>query len=159
MAELAPRHDKLRVVLFGQGPDEAALKEKCTALGLDSRVQFAGFRHDLDEYLGAFDVLVHPALAEGLGVITLKAQAAGVPVVASAVGGLPEAVADNKSGRLVPPSDVAALVAALEAVLGDSALRRRYAVAAKQRMRAAFSIDTMLDAHIDLYRTVLNGVE
>ena len=158
VAELEPRHRNLRVVLFGQGADEAALKAKCAALGLETRVQFAGFRHDLDDYLGAFDVLVHPALAEGLGVITLKAQAAGVPVVASAVGGLPEAVGDNESGRLVPPGDVAALVTALDGVLGDSALRRRYAVAAKQRMRASFSIDTMLDAHIDLYNTVLNGV-
>lgn len=159
LATVTQAHPELRAVLFGRGPDEAELKAHCSRLGLDGVVQFAGFRSDLDEYLGAFDALVHPALAEGLGVITLKAQAAGVPVIASAVGGLTEAVADGESGLLVTPGEVAALAAAIAPLLDDSALRARYASAGRQRMRESFSIDAMVDAHLKLYEAVLDGRE
>ena len=156
VARLRADHPTIRIVLFGQGPEEAALRTQSAELNLEDTVHFAGFRDDLDDYLGAFDLLVHPALAEGLGVITLKAQAAGVPVVASAAGGLIEAVHDGETGTLVPPGDVAALTDALRTLLDDSELRARYAKAAPLHMQTSFSIDAMVEAHLRVYRAVLN---
>lgn len=155
-ARLRTDHPAMRIVLFGQGPEGAALRTLAAELNLEDIAYFAGFRDDLDDFLGAFDLLVHPALAEGLGVITLKAQAAGVPVVAAAAGGLTEAVSDSETGTLVAPGDVSALTHALHVLLDDSELRARYATAAPLHMQASFSIDAMVEAHLRLYATVLD---
>ena len=156
VARLTAQRPGLRVVLFGQGAEEAALKARCQALGLSDVVRFAGFRADLDRYLGAFDVLAHPALAEGLGVITLKAQAAGVPVVAFAAGGLPEAVVHEQTGLLVPPADTVRLAEALALLSDDRDLRDRYARAAREHAEASFSVDAMVTGHLRLYEAILN---
>ncbi|MGV2481583.1 UNVERIFIED_CONTAM: glycosyltransferase, partial [Salmonella enterica subsp. enterica serovar Weltevreden] len=84
----------------------------------------AGFRKDLPRWLGCLDLLVHPALMEGLGVSLLQASAAGVPIIASRAGGMPEAVRDGVNGLLVPPGDVAPLRLALQEMLADPAERR-----------------------------------
>lgn len=154
MARLAPRYPALRLILFGRGPLEQDLRAQCEKLGLDRVVRFAGFRDDLDRYLGCADLLLHPSLREGLGVITLKAAAAGVPVIGFEAGGVPEAVRDGQTGLLVPPGDVAALTEAAAALLDDDARRRQFAETARQRMREEFSIQTMVAAHLTLYRSV-----
>ena len=156
VAALAGERPDLRVFLFGQGPDEAKLRSCAAKLGLQDVVHFAGFRADLDDYLGVFDVIAHPALAEGLGVIALKAAAAGVPVVAARAGGLPEVVVHEQTGLLVPPADPAALADALALLLDDSTRRERYARAAREHARREFSIDAMIDAHVKLYEAVLD---
>ena len=156
VAKLQPSYPGLRIVLFGRGRDEARLLDMRDKLGLESSVQFAGFRDDLDEYLGAFDLLVHPALTEGLGVIALKAQAAGVPVVASDAGGLAEVVVHGKTGFLVPPSDPGLLAGAMATLLDDSTLRDRYSKAAREHARANFAIEPMVNAHLRLYESILN---
>jgi glycosyltransferase involved in cell wall biosynthesis len=153
---LKPRYPRLRVLLFGQGREERVLRRRAAALDVEDIVQFAGFRDDLDEFLGGFDLLVHTALAEGLGVIALKAQAAGVPVIAFAAGGLPEVVADEVTGRLVPPGDTAALSDAMAGLLDDSARRDRYAKAARERASREFGTQAMIDAHIRLYESVID---
>ena len=119
-------------------------------------MRFAGFRDDLDELIGGVDILAHPALAEGLGVVTLKASAAGVPVVGFEAGGLPEAVIDGETGLLVPAEDTAALTDALDRLLADDALRQQLGAAGRKRMQNEFSIDTMTAKHIALYESVLN---
>jgi len=157
MARLAPRFPRLRLILFGRGPLQQDLVAQTDKLGLAGRVRFAGFREDLDRFLGCADLLVHPALREGLGVITLKAAAAGVPVVAFSAGGLPEAVADGTSGVLVPPGDVTALSEAIAALLDDDGRRRQFADSARQRMQSGFSLAAMTDAHLALYRSIAAG--
>lgn len=157
VAALRSRFPAVRVVLFGQGRDEAMLRARSNELGIDDIVHFAGFDDDLDSYLGAFDLLVHPALAEGLGVIALKAQAAGLPVVAFDAGGLGEVVVDGETGRLVPPRDVGALSAALADLLDDIALRERYSTAAREHAATHFSVSKMVEEHIRLYQSLLNG--
>lgn len=156
MGELLPRYPRLRLILFGRGPLEAELRSLAADAGLDHAVQFAGFREDLDDYLSCADLLVHPALAEGLGVAALKAAAAGVPVVAFAAGGLREAVVHDETGLLLPPGDVAALAAGIAALLDDSERRRQLGQNGRARMHKEFSIETMVASHIDLYRSILN---
>jgi glycosyltransferase involved in cell wall biosynthesis len=155
-AELLPRYPDLRVLLFGRGPLEAELRQLATNLGLGGVVQFAGFREDLDDYLGCADLLVHPALEEGLGVAALKAAAAGVPVIAFAAGGLREAVVHEQTGLLVPPRDVPALAAGIAALLDDDARRRQFGANGRTRMQREFSVDKMVEQHLDLYRSILN---
>ena len=147
---------QLRVLLFGKGPLEAELRRLSADLSLDACVQFVGFRDDLDDYLGTFDLLVHTALAEGLGVITLKAAAAGLPVVAFAAGGVKEAVADGESGVLVAPGDSQALASALGALLHDNERREAYARNSR-RHAEQFSIAAMVAAHLRLYRDIVSG--
>ena len=156
VAEMVHTHPPFRVIIFGEGSLDSALREQAQSLGLGGVVQFAGFRDDLDKYVGCFDLFVHPATAEGLGVATLKAQAAGVPVVGFAAGGMSEAVEHQKTGVLVPTEDVAALTDAIATLFDDDALRERLGAAGRERMQREFSIDVMADKHVALYESVLN---
>ena len=157
MAELHRDRPDLCLVIFGDGYLGSQLQEQAAALELGDAVKFAGFREDLDNFVGCFDIFVHPALAEGLGVATLKAAAAGVPVVAFSAGGLVEAVADGVTGLLVPPEDAAALRDAIGRLVDDDQLRQRMGAAGRERMKKDFSIDTMARKHVDVYESVING--
>lgn len=157
VAQLKANYPQLKVIIFGQGPLETELRAQTAKLGLSGLVQFAGFRRDLDDYLACLDLLVHPALAEGLGVAVLKAAAAGVPVVGFAAGGLPEAVADGETGLLVPPKDVEALRGAIARLIESPALRRELGEAGRIRMQNDFSIEAMVDDHVQLYESILSG--
>jgi glycosyltransferase involved in cell wall biosynthesis len=156
VAGLRASHPNLRLVIFGKGYLGNQLRAQAASLGLEGVVQFAGFREDLDSYVGCFDLFAHPALAEGLGVVTLKAAAAGVPVVGFAAGGVPEAVVHEKTGLLVPAEDVAALQAAIARLADDPELRKQFAAAGQSRMRDEFSIDVMADEHVELYEAILS---
>jgi glycosyltransferase involved in cell wall biosynthesis len=157
VADLRHRYPQLRVVIFGEGYLNNQLRAQTASLGLGDIVQFAGFRDDLDDFMSCMDIFAHPALAEGLGVATLKAAAAAVPVVGFAAGGLPEAVIDGETGLLVPPEDTDALSRALAALIDDPARRTALGAAGQVRMQNEFSIATMADKHINLYETILNG--
>ena len=143
--------------MFGEGYRNNQLRAQTASLGLGDTVRLAGLRDDLDDLMGCFDIFAHPALAEGLGVATLKAAAAGVPVVGFAAGGIPEAVIDGETGILVQAEDVAALQDAIATLIDDAGLRQEMGSAGQQRMQNEFSIDTMADKHVALYESVLNG--
>jgi glycosyltransferase involved in cell wall biosynthesis len=148
-------HPFIKVVFFGTGDNDANLRALSRKLGLSATVRFAGFRHDLDEYLAAFDVLVHPAEREGLGVAMLKGAAAGLPVVAFDIAGATEAVAHGKTGVLIPPGDMAGLQNAIELMIEEPQLRADLGDAGRQRMRDDFSVETMVESHIELYEQIL----
>ncbi len=156
VARLRKKHTAFRVIIFGEGPLETELREQALTLGLGDHVQFAGFHDNLDALFGCFDLFVHPALAEGLGVVTLKAAAAGVPVIGFRAGGLGEAIAHEQTGLLVSPEDVDGLTAAIEVLLTDADARARFGKAGRARMRAEFSVDTMADRHVALYESILH---
>ncbi|WP_295389974.1 glycosyltransferase [uncultured Thiodictyon sp.] len=149
---LAAAHPGLRVFFFGQGPKAADLAREAHALGLAGQVTLAGFRDDLADILPCLDVLVHPALMEGLGVSLLQAASAGVPILASRVGGIPEAVRDGENGVLVPPGDSDALGAALGALLADPARRRALGAGGRALMVCEFSIDAMVEGNLAVYQ-------
>jgi glycosyltransferase involved in cell wall biosynthesis len=144
---------RVRVICFGQGPLRESLEREAADLG--ESVRFAGFRTDLGRWLGALDLLVHPALMEGLGVSLLQASAAGVPIIASCAGGMPEAVADEESGLLVAPGDAAALAAALKRLIDDPDLRRRLGAQGRARIEREFSVETMVRGNLAVYRELL----
>ena len=157
VAELKDRYSQLKLVIFGQGYLGNQLRAQATSLGLGDVVQFAGFRDDLDSFVSCFDLFVHPALAEGLGVAALKASAASVPVVGFSAGGLDEAVEHEKTGLLIAPEDADALAAAIGRFIDDPELGRTFGEAGRRKMQNEFSIATMADKHVALYESVLNG--
>jgi len=145
----------LRVVFFGRGPMKEKLRQMVTAAGLDGVVQFAGFRDDLVEILACLDLLVHPATMEGLGVSLLQTASAGVPIVASRAGGIPEAVRDGENGILVPPGDVGALGEAVGSLLADPERRRALGGRGRALMAREFSVGAMVDGNLAVYRELL----
>jgi len=147
-----------RLILFGQGAEEARLLDQVRQAGLSESVRFAGFRADIRSFLGHADLLVHPALREGLGICLLEAQAAGLPVVATRAGGIPEAVAEGVSGVLVPPQDSPALAAAITAVLSDPDERARLGAGGRAHVAQDFSVPSMVSGNLKVYEALLSQV-
>ncbi len=145
----------LRVLFFGQGPEAANLERRIAQAGLGNQVTLCGFRDDLPELLAGLDLLVHPATREGLGVSLLQASSAGVPIIASRAGGIPEAVREGVNGLLVPPGDVAALGQAIARLLRDPDLARRLGRGGRILMSAEFSIQAMVEGNLAVYRELL----
>jgi len=155
VSELLLTHPRFRLVVFGEGFLNNQLRAQAARLGLGDIVQFAGYRDDLDSFIGCFDLFVHPASAEGLGVAALKAASAGVPVVGCEAGGMNESVRHGETGLLVPPEDADALHDAIATLIDDDEMRTRMAAAGRERMQNEFSIDTMADKHVELYEEML----
>ena len=126
-------------VLFGDGGMRRALASQVEAQGLGGRFVFAGFRRDFDHYLPHLDLLVLPSFTEGLPNVVLEAFAAGVPMVATAVGGTPEIIQDAENGYLVPPGNARPLAARILDLLSDDAARRAMGASGRERVRHHFS--------------------
>lgn len=150
---LATRPDAVAWIV-GDGPLAAPVEQAVAAAGLAGRVAFLGLRKDVPDILSASDVVVHSSLREGLPRIVLEALAVGAPVVATAVGGVPDVLADGVNGLLVPPEDPAALAGAVLATLADPAATARR-VRAGQAAVHPFSARRMLDEQHALYRRLL----
>src|SRR5262249_11379049 len=113
--------------------------------------EFTGERDDVPDLLAGFDVFAFPSLYEGLCLAVIEAQAAGVPVVATPVGGIRETVVDGDTGGLVPPQDARALPAAVCALLGDPELAGRLGAEARRGVRGRFSVERMVERTRALY--------
>jgi glycosyltransferase involved in cell wall biosynthesis len=150
-AEVARACPDARLLLFGRGPLANKVRDDIFAAELQRSVLMPGFRPDLRAFLGRLDLLVHPAIAEGLGLAVMEAQAAGVPVVAFEAGGLPEIVAAGRSGRLVPAADASALAAAVIELLQHPDQRQSLGEAARQWAAAEFGVARMVEAYLTLY--------
>ena len=118
-------------------------------------MHFLGFRLDARAIVGSLDVLVVPSLSEGTPLVTLEAMAAGVPVVASAVGGIPEQIRHESEGLLVPPGNALALSEAILRLLHHPTLMQRLGQAGQQRAAAQFRLETMVQQTEDIYRATL----
>jgi glycosyltransferase involved in cell wall biosynthesis len=144
-----------RFVLLGRGPLLDAVSRRVRREGLEDTVHLPGFREDLPDLLPCMDLLVHPATREGLGVILLQAGAAGLPVVAAAVGGIPEVVVDGETGRLIPPGDPEALARAVTELLSDPAGLQEMGASARVRVYREFSVAGMVEGNLKVYRELL----
>jgi glycosyltransferase involved in cell wall biosynthesis len=149
------RMPEARLAVVGSGPEEAALRERARPLDDEPRFRFLAFEPPAARHLRAIDVFVLASLREGLPIGLLEAMACGVPQVATAVGGTPEAVTGD-TGVLVPPSDPAAVAEATVTLLRDPELRRRMAEASRLRHAEAFTVERMVGETDALYREVLS---
>jgi len=143
------------LLLVGDGDLKPELVSQARSLELAQTVTFAGHRTDIPEILSAVDLLVLPSLWEGLPNALLEAMAAGLPVVATAVGGTPEVVVDGVTGFLVPPRDPQALADAILRLLRNPELRQRMGEAGRARVAAHFSIEQMVHKTEALYEQLL----
>jgi glycosyltransferase involved in cell wall biosynthesis len=144
--------------IVGDGPQRLELEADVAQLGLAGAVRLLGERADVPQLLAAADVFVLSSASEGLPLSIEEAMAAGLPVVASAVGGVPEIVVDGETGFLVPPGDSERLAEALRLLLADPGLRRRMGAAARARAETLFDLTAFRRAHVDLYRAELARV-
>lgn len=154
---LLARFPELRLVLFGQGPLEGELRASIGRLGLEKSVQLAGFRNDLPRILPCLDLVVHPALMEGLGVSLLQAAACGVPMVAARAGGIPEIVRHGENGYLVEPGNGRQLEEAVTTLLADPGLAASFGASGRRIVREEFSIDGMVNGNVSIYEELLKG--
>ena len=153
-AAIIKKQDKVFFCAVGKGSLEEAMAGLACDLGLKDRFLFAGFRPDVGPFLKSFDIFVLASYLEGLGTSILDAQALGLPVVACRTGGVPEIVADEVNGLLVPPKDPEALMTAILDLVQHPDKRQRFGEKAKETVRE-FSIDKTVEKNIALYRTLV----
>jgi glycogen synthase len=147
-----------RVLLVGDGPERPALEREVGRLSLGDRMHFLGFMpHDaVPAVLTHADLLALPSLYEELGTVLLEAMWAGLPIVASRTGGIPEVITDGINGLLVPPGDPRALAEAIDRVLGDPDLARRLTEAASQRAKE-YDWEVLAERVLKVYRGLTAG--
>lgn len=157
MARLSrmPDAPPVHLVIVGDGPERARLTERIQALGLEARVTLIGQRDDAEALLRRFDVYVCASIAEGIALTVLEAMATGLPVIATAVGGNPELVADGETGVLVTPRAPDTLAAALACLLADPERARAMGQAGRRRVEAEFSVASMVAGYCALYDDLL----
>ena len=143
-----------RFVIAGEGELRRALEARVREGGLAGRVVFAGFRDDVDRLLPAFDVFCLSSHLEGLGTSLLDAMTFGRPVVATAAGGIPEAVEDGVTGRVVPVRDPRRSPRRFSELLRDPARRRAMGEAGRRRFDERFTADRMVDETLRVYGSV-----
>ncbi len=156
---LADCPDLIHLVLIG---DEAtpwgkAMRARAAAVGVADRVHFLGFRDAAPQWMRELDLVLAPSRREALSLTLAEAAAVGLPVIAARVGGIPEVVADGETGLLVPAEDVAGLAAAMVRLAADPGLRGRLGAQSRVRYLSQFSLETMVDATVAVYRQVLTS--
>jgi L-malate glycosyltransferase len=151
------RQPDTRFIIAGEGELRSSLEHQIKSHHLEKHVILAGFRPDVLSVHKAFEVFVMSSVTEGLGTSLLDAMACGKPVVATNVGGIPEVVADQETGFLVPPRDRLAMAAAIVRLLEDRALRQRMGSAGLARVREKFGAERMVAETVRVYERLLQG--
>lgn len=151
-AEVGRSHPA-ELIIIGDGPDRARLERAAAESGIGAHVHFLGFRSDARAWLGACDVYVNSSVSEGVSLTILEAMAAGLPIIATRVGGTPE-ILDTTCGILVPARAPQALAAALLQLAGDPQRRAQLGCAARWRVEERFTLDRMIEQYSDVYRAV-----
>jgi glycosyltransferase involved in cell wall biosynthesis len=155
LPEVISQFPNTQVLLFGKGPEEEDLKKQINKHNLNDYVHITGFRDDLHRILPNLYAVVHPADMEGLGVSLLQAAAAGVPLIGTNAGGIPEIVRNEQNGILIDPGNVEQLKVALLRLLEDNSQARAWGKAGQNIVNAEFSIDAMVEGNLKVYRSLL----
>ena len=156
-AQVVRQQPDTRFVVAGEGELRESLEHQIRHHHLEKHVILAGFRPDVLSLHKAFDLFVMSSVTEGLGTSLLDAMACGKPIVASAVGGIPEVVVDGETGFLVPPRDTAAMASAIVRLLEDPALRQRMGAAGLARVRQHFVAEVMVRKTLEAYQQLLTS--
>jgi L-malate glycosyltransferase len=155
VATLAPRWPRLHLVVVGRGVERDNLVRLARDLGLSQCVHFVGLQPQKPNLHALFEVSVLPSRSEGFPNVVLEAMAAATPVVATAVGGTPDAVIDGETGLLVPPGDTEALAKAIESLLADPARRTSMGSAGRERAGRLFQASSVVPKLEDLYESLV----
>jgi glycosyltransferase involved in cell wall biosynthesis len=142
MARFRERYS-VHALIVGGGRKIDEMRQSAESLGLAGTVHFLGPRHDVPDLLRSMDIFVLPSYSEGVSLALLEAMAAGLPVIATAVGGLPEVVTEGENGLLIPPRDAPALAGALERLIADPAFAQHLGANARTHVREHFSLDRL----------------
>lgn len=143
---------KVKYIIIGEGPEEKLIKDLAVQLNVYSDIIFLGWRKEFLELLSTFDILVMPSIDyESVPYVILDAMALGKPVIATSVGGLPEAVIDGITGKIVPPQNDDALANAIVILLKDPEKRKEMGIAGRTRIRQFFAINKMLGEIQSIY--------
>ena len=155
VAELGSGYEDVHLLLVGDGAERPSLEELTRSLGLTSRIHFAGFQQAPQRYYAAMDAFASSSRIEGLPLAVLESWAAGLPVVSTAVGGVPKLVKHGETGLLVPFDDVPALRDALRTVLSDPAKARSMAEAGQRLVREQYSLERMATEYERHYESLV----
>lgn len=151
-----PGASRATAVVIGDGSERSRLEALAAQLGLGTRVRFAGGIEGGARLLPAFDAFVLSSRSEGTPIVLFEAMAAGVPVVASSVGGIPDVVGDG-AAVLVPPENPAALAEGIRVVLETPGIAAAMVQRAQRRLETGFSTPTWLERHEELYRALITS--
>lgn len=154
LVQAASQIPDARFVLFGEGTERPRLEQMLVELGLATRFQMPGFTREFDRFVPWADIFVLPSHTEGLPNVALEASSARVPVVATAVGGTPEVVANETTGFLVPPARPDLLAVKIRELLTDAECRKRMGEAGHQRMQEQFTFASQADAYVRLLQSL-----
>ena len=154
--KLSDKFPDARFVLVGDGVMHGQLEETVASAGKEGVIRFAGYVHEMADVAGAIDIAVNCSATEGIPRTLLEAGAAGVPAVATDVGGVPDALDDGVTGILCPPGDADAIETGLTRLIEDTELRAKMGAAARERVATVFSIETCSRRLITDYETLLS---
>jgi glycosyltransferase involved in cell wall biosynthesis len=157
IARLKKEERKYYFMFCGEGPCRADLEKQSEGLGISDQCHFPGFSRALPEILSAMDLLVLPSLSEGLPNVVLEAFASGKPVVASAVGGVPEIVANEVNGLLVPPQRPDLLSAAIDRILSNPELGKTMGLAGYSKVKSSFTFEAQTEQLEERYNQILSS--
>lgn len=154
--KLCAREPRLKVMIIGEGPEEADLKDMVRLAKLEEKIIFTGLISNVAPFYKVFDVFTLPSLTEGVPMTILEAMASKTPVVATRVGGIPQIIAHGQTGLLVNSNDVNGLCSALEELIMNSDLRKSMAESAFQFVRQEYSIERMVSLYHQIYQEALS---
>jgi glycosyltransferase involved in cell wall biosynthesis len=143
------------IVILGRGAQDELLRSEAVALGVQGHMHLLGYREDTPRWLAAMDIFTLPSLSEGLPLSLLEAMGAGVPVVVTAVGGMPEVVTHGTTGLIVPPADSQALASTISSLLSNRPYAAELGAAGRRLVSEHFSMHRMVQDYQSLYRVLL----
>jgi glycosyltransferase involved in cell wall biosynthesis len=154
MEHIWPDYPQAALIMVGKGKLDLELRTRALRMNANGRVKFLGWREDVSEIMPVFDLLALPSLNEGMGRVLVEAMAAGRPIVASEVGGIPDLVKHGETGYLVPPANEKALARAIKKILNDPVCAKRMGQRGKEYCRQ-FSLEAMIQKLDHLYENLV----
>ena len=151
------RRPDIRLLVAGQGPELPVLRRLAADLAITPAVEFVGHVEDVDRFFQQLDLFVLPSREEACPMVALEAMTTGTPVLATAVGGVPEVVGHDRSGWLVPPNDPQAFATAIVSLIDDPQRLRHYGREGRAMVERKFTRERMVEKTFELYQSLLQG--